>query len=65
MWKKGPKSWTTFRNQRRSIKPSSDFIHKLKADREMPGKRTATESLVMLGFVKHAQMSKVPKPNYV
>lgn len=31
----------------------------------MPGKRTATESLVMLGFVKHAQMSKVPKPNYV
>ena len=54
MWEKGPKSWTTFRNQRRSIKPSTDFIHKLKADREMPGKRTATESLAMLGIVKHA-----------
>ena len=54
MWEKGPKSWTTFRNQRRSIKPSTDFIYKLKADREMRGKRTATESLAMLGIVKHA-----------
>ena len=27
----------------------------------MPGKRTATESLAMLGIVKHAQINKVPK----
>lgn len=27
----------------------------------MAGKRAATESLAMLGIVKHAQMNKVPK----
>lgn len=58
---RNPGKLDKFRNQRHSIKPSTDLIHKLKADREMPGKRAATESLAMLGIVKHAQMNKVPK----